>query len=72
MRGQRRANLAELRAAMQEWGRKLHQQGVSERAQVVVRRDRLCIPVKAGRQVRRRAFFGCPGSLTAAQQGPSL
>ena len=46
----RRANSAALREEMERWARQLHQQGVSERAQVVVRRDRLCIPVRRGRQ----------------------
>ena len=36
---------------MNEWARKLAAQNVSEEALVVIRRDRLCVPVKAGRQV---------------------
>ncbi|KAL4458289.1 hypothetical protein ABPG75_013154 [Micractinium tetrahymenae] len=50
VRAARRQNRAELRAEMDRWARQLHAQGVSERAQVVVRRDRLCIPVRRGRQ----------------------
>ena len=50
VRAARRANRAELRAGMDRWARQLQQQGVSERAQVVVRRERLCIPVRRGRQ----------------------
>jgi dsDNA-specific endonuclease/ATPase MutS2 len=50
VREARRANRADLRAEMERWARQLHSQGVSERPQVVVRRDRLCIPVRAGRQ----------------------
>lgn len=40
-----------LRHSMNEWARNLASQNVSEEALVVLRRDRLCIPVKAGRQV---------------------
>ena len=40
-----------LRQSMNEWARKLAAQKVSEEALVVIRRDRLCVPVKAGRQV---------------------
>ena len=36
---------------MNEWARNLAAQNVSEEALVVIRRDRLCVPVKAGRQV---------------------
>lgn len=50
VREARRANRAALRAEMDRWARQLHQAGVSERAQVVVRRDRLCVPVRRGRQ----------------------
>lgn len=50
VREARRANRAALRSEMERWARALHQAGVSERAQVVVRRDRQCIPVRRGRQ----------------------
>ncbi|PSC69703.1 endonuclease 2 [Micractinium conductrix] len=50
VRQARRQNRDELRAEMDRWARQLHALGVSERPQVVVRRDRLCIPVRAGRQ----------------------
>lgn len=50
VREARRINRAALRAEMERWARQLHQAGVSERAQVVVRRDRLCVPVRRGRQ----------------------
>ncbi len=51
VRGQRRDNVQFLRQSMNEWARKLAAQNVSEEALVVIRRDRLCVPVKAGRQV---------------------
>ncbi|GAB4822194.1 hypothetical protein N2152v2_009240 [Parachlorella kessleri] len=50
VRAARRDNMADLRRRLDEWARLLHSKGVSERPQVVVRRDRLCIPVRAGRQ----------------------
>ncbi|KAA6418330.1 MAG: 2 family [Trebouxia sp. A1-2] len=50
VRGQRRDNMQSLRQSMNEWARKLAAQNVSEEALVVIRRDRLCVPVKAGRQ----------------------
>ena len=46
----RQENIAALRSTADEWARNLHESGAAERAQVVVRRDRLCIPVRAGRQ----------------------
>ena len=49
-RARRRQNTAELSRAMDEWARKLHSTGASERFQVVVRRGRLCIPVKVSRK----------------------
>ena len=51
VRTQRQGNMQFLRQSMNEWARKLAAQNVSEEALVVIRRDRLCIPVKAGRQV---------------------
>ena len=51
IRRQRRDNMQLLRQSMAEWSRKLAAQNVSEEALVVIRRDRLCVPVKAGRQV---------------------
>ena len=54
VRGQRRGNMQSLRQSMSEWARKLAAQNVSEEALVVIRRDRLCVPVKAGRQVGTR------------------
>lgn len=51
VRAQRRDNMQSLRQSMNEWARKLATQNVSEEALVVIRRDRLCVPVKAGRQV---------------------
>lgn len=51
IRMQRRDNMQLLRQSMTEWSRKLAAQNVSEEALVVIRRDRLCVPVKAGRQV---------------------
>ena len=42
-----------LRQSMNDWARQLAAQGVSEEALVVIRRDRLCVPVKAGRQVQQ-------------------
>ena len=51
VRRQRRDNMQSLRQGMNEWARNLASQNVSEEALVVIRRDRLCVPVKAGRQV---------------------
>lgn len=51
VRRQRRDNMQSLRQSMSEWARNLASQNVSEEALVVIRRDRLCVPVKAGRQV---------------------
>ena len=51
VRRQRRDNMQSLRQGMHEWARTLASQNVSEEALVVIRRDRLCVPVKAGRQV---------------------
>lgn len=45
-----------LRQGMNEWARNLASQNVSEEALVVIRRDRLCVPVKAGRQVSYSAI----------------
>ena len=52
IRKQRRENSQTLSKSMNEWARKLANQGLSEEALVVIRRDRQCVPVKAGRQVR--------------------
>ena len=41
--------MTELSKRAEQWARKLHASGVSERCQVVIRRDRRCVPVKAGR-----------------------
>jgi dsDNA-specific endonuclease/ATPase MutS2 len=46
----RQGNVTALRRSADEWARTLYESGAAERAQVVVRRDRLCIPVRAGRQ----------------------
>ena len=51
VRQQRRDNMQRLRQSMNDWARKLAAQNISEEALVVIRRDRLCIPVKSGRQV---------------------
>lgn len=51
VRQQRQDNMQSLRHSMNEWARNLSSQNVSEEALVVLRRDRLCVPVKAGRQV---------------------
>ncbi|KAK9823927.1 hypothetical protein WJX72_006408 [[Myrmecia] bisecta] len=64
VRAKRQANLQALRSGMEEWARKLHQQGVSERAQVVMRRGRSCVPVKVGRQGELPR-----GSVTLATSG---
>ncbi|KAL3147779.1 hypothetical protein ABBQ32_002512 [Trebouxia sp. C0010 RCD-2024] len=50
VRRQRQDNMQSLRNSMNEWARNLASQNVSEEALVVMRRDRLCVPVKAGRQ----------------------
>ena len=49
-RASRQDNIAILRRTADEWARELHDTGAAERPQVVIRRDRLCIPVRAGRQ----------------------
>lgn len=49
-RAARQENIATLRRTSDEWARDLYESGAAERPQVVVRRDRLCIPVRAGRQ----------------------
>ncbi len=49
---------------MNEWARKLAAQNVSEEALVVIRRDRLCVPVKAGRQVGTTGKPNVPMYLT--------
>ncbi|EIE19595.1 P-loop containing nucleoside triphosphate hydrolase protein [Coccomyxa subellipsoidea C-169] len=49
-RARRQQNLGELRSTIEEWARSMHRLGAAERAQVVVRRDRLCVALKAGRQ----------------------
>lgn len=49
VRKERKANFESLGRMADEWARKLQSSGASERAQVVIRRDRRCIPVKAGR-----------------------
>jgi dsDNA-specific endonuclease/ATPase MutS2 len=46
----RQENITALRRTADDWARTLHESGAAERPQVVVRRDRLCIPVRAGRQ----------------------
>lgn len=46
----RRQNSLQLRKLMEEWARELHSKGACERSQVVIRRDRLCLPVKAPRK----------------------
>lgn len=60
VRGQRRDNMQSLRQSMNEWARKLAAQNVSEEALVVIRRDRLCVPVKAGRQVGTTGKLNVP------------
>ena len=50
IRSRRRSNREHLHRIADEWSRKLCSLGMAERAQVVIRRDRLCIPIKAGRQ----------------------
>lgn len=49
VREERKANFESLCRMADEWARKMQSCGASERAQVVIRRDRRCIPVKAGR-----------------------
>lgn len=49
VREERKANFESLGRMADEWARKMQSCGASERAQVVIRRDRRCIPVKAGR-----------------------
>ncbi|KAK9833029.1 hypothetical protein WJX74_004733 [Apatococcus lobatus] len=46
----RRENKRRLQEEMDSWAQNLHQQGACESRQVVIRRERLCVGVKAGRQ----------------------
>ncbi|KAK9809345.1 hypothetical protein WJX73_007359 [Symbiochloris irregularis] len=50
LRAERAQNLANLRQLANEWARDLHAKGISERSQVVIRRNRLCVPVRSARQ----------------------
>ncbi|KAK9844214.1 hypothetical protein WJX81_008230 [Elliptochloris bilobata] len=50
VRAARGRNRAELRTTLDAWARAMLGRGASERAQVVVRRDRLAISIRAGRQ----------------------
>jgi DNA mismatch repair protein MutS2 len=50
IRQSKQENLAQLRKRADEWARAMYAAGAAERPQVVIRRDRLCIPIKAGRQ----------------------
>ena len=49
VRSQKRDNFAELTRGAEEWSRQMYACGASERPQVVIRRGRRCIPIKAGR-----------------------
>lgn len=49
IRLQKRDNLEKLTKGAEEWSRRMHACGASERPQVVIRRSRRCIPIKAGR-----------------------
>ncbi|CAD7699368.1 unnamed protein product [Ostreobium quekettii] len=50
IRERTRANGVELQKSAKAWATQLHQQGVSERPIVVVRRGRECVAIKAGSQ----------------------
>eukprot|EP00887_Chlorella_sp_A99_P006230 scaffold3.g6230.t1 len=50
IRAQRRQNQADLQREVESWARRLHAKGICERPQVVLRRDRQCVPVRLGRQ----------------------
>lgn len=50
VRQARRQNSQRLSAEITQWGRQAHAQGISEQPQPVIRRNRMCIPVRAGRQ----------------------
>ena len=62
IRSDRRENKENLRIKMDQWAQDLFQKGVCERQQVVIRRGRLCVPVRAGRQ-----GDVCSGSVVLAQ-----
>ena len=55
-------NAVALQRQAEEWSRKMHACGAAERAQVVIRRDRRCIPIKAGRNGELPANSVCLGT----------
>ena len=64
IRLERKDNLSNLFNASDAWARQLFSSGASERPQVVIRRDRRCVPVKAGRNGELPK-----GSVTLAMSG---
>lgn len=77
IRQQRRSNMQSLRKDMTDWARQLASQAVSEEALVVIRRDRLCVPVKAGRQVSTHCWTAplaccCQATLCSWSDKPGL
>jgi len=55
-------NAVALQRQAEEWSRKMYALGAAERAQVVIRRDRRCIPIKAGRNGELPANSVCLGT----------
>lgn len=49
IRSRKRGNFEDLSNGADEWARRMYSCGASERLQVVIRRGRRCIPIKAGR-----------------------
>lgn len=64
IRLERKDNLSNLFNASDAWARQFFSSGASERPQVVIRRDRRCVPVKAGRNGELPK-----GSVTLAMSG---
>ena len=67
-------NSAALQKQAEEWARKMHSCGAAERAQVVIRRDRRCIPIKAGRNgelPQNSVVLGTSGSQSTMYMEPA-
>ena len=58
IRDRKHENSQKLRTSIKEWARKMYSEGMSESPNATIRRDRQCVPVKAGRQVYSCVFSG--------------
>jgi DNA mismatch repair protein MutS2 len=66
-------NAKSLQEQAEDWSRKMHACGAAERAQVVIRRNRRCIPIKAGRNGELPAnsvVLGTSGSQSTMYMEP--